>query len=518
MNMLPTTLSRRHFHQLIWGSLALGGLQAMSGEPIYGESDVKPASPPLTTNGSFKAASNQFAIQFLKSVIDSQPSKNQFLSPFSIESALLMTMEGARGQTAAEMGQALGFPQSVKADDPKAPWQLASVRSDLKSIVQSFYRGDSAAEVEVRKTLKQKRSELDKANARAVALSQKGNFNDAVKESNGARQLADQINELSKTVDKYELRNANGLWIDKSFVLKPEYQNLIRQSYSAALENVDFASNPAAQGEKINRWISDNTQQKINNIIPPGTITKITRLVLANAIYFRGTWQDPFDPGQTKPGRFQNIGNQQVEVPMMSKFCKSGRYAAFQSDGAPFETPRTLEVGSDPKAGYPKDGFQVMELGYNGGDLQMWIALPQAKSGLKAMIESLDGSKLDNWDSALQHRDVTLVMPKFKLEATYDLQENLEQLGMKSAFDPNQADFSGMSQETVFISKVLHKSFVDVNEKGTEAAAATVVMMAPSAMAQVPFIPSFVADHPFLFMIRHRPSGTILFAGLVQQL
>lgn len=518
MNSLLGAMKRRQFHQLLLSSMVLAGVEATANGSFLAELPHSEVSPPTASTGAFKTASNQFSIKFLRSVLASQGDQNHFLSPFSIESALLMTLEGARGQTAAEMGLALAIPDSAKSNDSTSPWQLASVRNDLKEIVKQFYRADSPAEAAVRKTVQQKRAELDKANANAEAIQRKGDFNQAVKVSYEARQLADQINSLSRTIDQYELRNANGLWIDKSFSLRAEYLNIIRSAYDAALENVSFSANPDAEREKINRWISDKTGQKINNIVPAGAITRVTRMVLANAIYFRGTWQDPFDTKQTKPAPFFNQGVRQVEVPMMSKYCESGRYAAFRADGSSFDTPSTLAVGADANEGYPKDGFQVMELGYNGGDLQMWIALPMAKAGLAAMMDTLDAAKIDSWDKALKTRDVQLAIPRFKLEADYDLQSTLEHLGMKSAFDPNSANFSGMSQEAVFISKVLHKSFVDVNEKGTEAAAATIVMMAPAAAAEIPFVPVFIADHPFMFMIRHRPSGTVLFTGVVQRL
>jgi serpin B len=464
-------------------------------------------------------ANNRFAIRFLQTVEGDKPRANQIVSPFSIESALLMTMEGARGQTADQMGQALGLHESLKQKNTETPWNLTTIRHAMKKAHHGLYRSGTESDNPLRKQLESLRSEFANANAKAKELLQSGKYSEANAQSRKAQGLANEINQLGKSIDQYDLRIANSIWADESHPVLSEFRETLQEFYGAEVENVNFRGDAETQRGRINAWVSEHTEHKINDLIPPGMLTAMTRMVLANAVYFRGTWQEPFDEAQTSAKTFYNQGATASQVPTMSKLYKGGRYGAFNSDGTPFSTPRTLSDGASPDQGYPKDGFQVVELPYNGDDLSMLVVLPSRRDGLTALIRDLTAEQLERWESALQKRDVSVQIPKFKLEVNYNLKETLRKLGMNAPFTPGSANFSGISQEELVISDVLHKASIEVNEKGTEAAAATAVIMErTSAFLQPPFIPQFHADHPFLFLIRNRQTGMVLFLGKLESL
>ena len=284
----------------------------------------------------------------------------------------------------------------------------------------------------------------------------------------------------------YQLRVANRLWGQKGFPVQPEFLALTRQQYGAEMLLLDFAQAVAASQE-INLWVEKQTNNKIKDLIPPESLDAMTRLVLTNAVYFKGDWVQPFDKQNTREEDFTISAQAKVKVPLMHQQTQMG-YAEEES-------------------------FQVLELPYAGRELSMVVLLPKKVDGLPELEKTLTVDKLTSLLSKLHVCEVNASLPKFKLETSFGLNPTLEAMGMKRAFT-READFSGISgSEALYISAVLHKAYVDVNEEGTEAAAATgVVMMAMSARLPEP-IPVFRADHPFLFLIRDTKAGSILFMG-----
>ncbi len=507
-NPSATKLTRRSFQQLAISA----GLLAL---PRWGMAD----SPP-NSDDNLTIANNRFALQFLQSIETAAHAENEVFSPISIESALLMTLEGAHENTAAEMGSTLCLPASLKTKDSRDPWALEPIRKEMTAILRSLQRSDSINESRTTEKLATLRQELEKTNRRAAQLAQQQKYNESQALSLKAMALADQINELAKSVDQYKLNIANSIWADNSLPVEHEFQNTLAQDYDAAIENVNFSGDPETQRTRINEWVSTATEQKIKELLSVGTVTSQTQMVLANAVYFHGTWEDPFQESQTTPKPFFNLGSNQTLVSTMFKYCTSSRYGAFTSDGKLFNSPSTLPEDAEPTAGYPQSGCQVVELNYNGGDLSMMILLPTNRNGLGSLIQTLSAERIESWANSLEKRDFRIELPKFKLEAKYDLKELLTSMGMHDAFQASAADFSAISPQGLFISEVIHKAFIEVNEKGTEAAAATAVVMAPTSaqIADIPFVPELIADHPFAFLIRHRHTGLILFVGKVEQL
>ncbi len=511
-----TQCNRRRFQAALLSSLLLlrNGSQSVANELAKADSM------------QLVQANNAFALELLRTVNASSKGANQFLSPFSIQSALTIATEGARGETASEMGLALQYPKSMKQSGD-LPWNLDKLRQEFKAISERMKPDNSADANQLRIQLKTLRAELKEANEQAGTLARSNKYQEANAKSREASKLANRINELAKQVDQYELSNANSLWIDNSFKISSRYQATITENYRpTVVEAADFRGKANAERLRINQWVNDQTRDKIRDIIPPGTVNEMTRLVIANAIYFKGSWATPFEAQFTQPAPFTSSDQQRRNVSLMNmNHFTEGKYVAFNADGTAFETPHTVADDFDEKAGYPgTGGYQVAELPYNGDDISMMIFLPSDVDGLDTLLRTLTVTQLDTCARSLEQRKFHVSLPKFKLESTYDLVAPLKSLGMQQAFSDRSADFSGLTEvrapdHQLFISAVIHKAFVDVNEEGTEAAAATIVAFEPrsAAIERRPFVPSFRADHPFLFVIRERTSGMILFIGTVEK-
>ncbi len=302
--------------------------------------------------------------------------------------------------------------------------------------------------------------------------------------------LIKSLNEGDPAKRGFTLSTANALWAQQGYPWRPEYKTLITQQFGAGLFDVDFITQPEGARGTINKWVEQETREKIKDLLAPGTVTRDTRLVLTNAIYFKGNWQATFPKEATKDQPFTLIDGQKVTTPLM--YRKGGyRYAE-------------------------NDQFQTLELPYAGRRLSMVVILPRRHDGLVAVEKELSVARLQEVIQQLRHEsEVHVYLPRFRIEASYSLNEPLQKLGMRQAFDFAAADFSGMHTggERLAISAVVHKSFVDVNEEGTEAAAATGVVVGVTS-APLPRTPRhFRADRPFLFLIRDNASGSVLFMG-----
>ena len=299
---------------------------------------------------------------------------------------------------------------------------------------------------------------------------------------------------------KYEMTVANSLWPQDGAPLLPEFVDLIVRDYDGHINLVDYHRSADAAGLEINRWVEDKTRQKIRDLIPPGSLNALTRLVLVNAVYFKGTWVLKFKKSNTHEEPFFLEGGGKVRVHLM--YQRHDRIRYFQASG-----------------------FQAVELIYESGDLSMLVILPDRKNGLSDLEKKLSIQMLSNCVNQMDIREVKLFLPRFKTTwEGADMKMHLSALGMPLAFKPFQADFSGINgieppdERSLHIGAVFHKAFVDVYEEGTEAAAATgVVALCGSALypPEPPPVPIFRADHPFIFAIRDRQSGTILFLGRI---
>ena len=283
-----------------------------------------------------------------------------------------------------------------------------------------------------------------------------------------------------------ELNVANAIWGQKGYGWHAEWLALQTERFGAGFQEADFQTNPDAERQRINQWVEEKTQKRIKELLRPGQVTERTYMVLANAIYFKGKWAEQFDPRKTQEAPFHLGDGKAIQVPMMH--------------GAP-----------RCRIGHLED-VEVLELAYKGDELSMVVILPAKRDGLPSIEKQLSAEALGKWMSALRDsKERPVSLPPFRIESRFDLPPQLQALGMIDAFGDGIANFNGMRPGAgLCIGPVAHKAFVEVNEEGTEAAAATaVVMMKVSAPK------TFEADHPFLFLIRDAKRGTILFMGRV---
>jgi len=389
---------------------------------------------PSAAEGTIVEGNNKFSLALYAKLREREG--NLFFSPYSISTALAMTYAGARGQTEAQMAEVLHFPIII------------SPGKELSSTIVPDRQQFASAFGKIVKDL----------NARG----KKGS---------------------------YELTVANALWGQKGYGFLEEFLQLLKTNYDGQLNEVDFVTATEAARNTINSWVEKKTNNKIKNLIGPGVLDAMTRLVLTNAIYFKGNWQSQFKEDRTRPAPFTLLNGDKVEVPMMNQTAEFGY----------MET----------------EDLQGLELPYVDKELSMIILLPKKIDGLSEFERTFTLENISQWLGKLGKREVIVSIPKFKMTSQFSLASVLKSMGMTDAFSPEKADFSGMNGKTdLFISAVIHKAYVDVNEEGTEAAAATGVTMRLTSVGPSQ-IPVFQADHPFLFLIRDNKTRSILFIGRV---
>lgn len=290
-----------------------------------------------------------------------------------------------------------------------------------------------------------------------------------------------------KDGEGFRLNIVNAIWGQKDYNFLQGYLDTLARNYGAGLRVLDFIGAPEPSRITINDWVEEQTEDRIKDLIPEGGINSLTRLVLTNAVYFNAAWASQFEESLTTSGPFHLLDGAEVDVPMMR-----------QTDGFGY-------VGGPD--------FEVVELPYDGHELSMVILLPAA-GRFEAFEDSLDYGVVESAIGSLQRTQVALTMPRFKMETEFSLKSALLALGMGIAFEPGAADFSGMDGgRDLFIADVVHKAFVEVDEAGTEAAAATAVIMEATAMPTQPV--ELTIDRPFVFLIRDTETNSILFVGRV---
>ena len=401
--------------------LSLSLLMTLSSFSLPGKNGNAEKTVPMKT-AEAETRNTAFALD-LYHTLGKSSEGNLFFSPYSVSTALSMTLVGAAGNTEKQIADILQAPQDIT----------------------QYHNAQATFEKNVERVAEQ------------------GNIT---------------------------LETANSLWPQKGYELSKTFLHDLHKCYGTAVTPVDYRMNTEKARKTINRWVEKKTQDKIRELLTPGILNSLTRLTLVNAVYFKGSWEKQFDTSKTVNTDFFISKETKTVVPMMHQE-KSFRYAA-------------------------SDSLQILELPYSEDDLSMLVLLPAAKDGLALLESSLTPERLDTWTNSLKHRKVSLFLPKFTMTSTLRLDSNLKALGMTDAFDPDKADFSKMTvaKDKLFIGAVVHKAFVDVNEEGTEAAAATGVVIGITSAMPEP-VTVFRADHPFLVIIKEKSSGSILFMGRV---
>ena len=386
-------------------------------------------------------ATNQVGVDLHRQLETSD--ENLCISPYSIDSALAMTFAGTDGETRNEMARVLHFP-----NDGDVPASFFALQQSLEQM------------------------------------------------SAKTAELVKDFEKFGGASEPITLNIANRLFAQKGYHFREAFLSLVKQNFGGAFEPLDFVADPAAATQRINKWVADQTRDRIRDLIPGGALDKTTRLVLANGLYLKAPWASEFSQNATQREPFF-VRGAPVDVPMMRKTDKNFGYAR-------------------------REGFTVVSLPYAGNDLQFVVLLPDDVSGLRDLEAKLSGDVLAGC-AKLQKRDVELHLPKFKLEPpTITLAKQFEALGIKTAFDQpkGSTNFDKIAPRTpddyLYISQIFHKTFIAVDEQGTEAAAATAVaMLAGSAMRQALPPLEVKVDRPFVYAIQHVPSGVCLFLGRV---
>ncbi|NXT21926.1 SPB10 protein, partial [Syrrhaptes paradoxus] len=394
----------------------------------------------------------KFTVDLFNKLNETNRGKNIFFSPWSISSALALTYLGAKGNTATEMAEVLCFTEAAGAE------------------------GSSVARPSWGRP---KRRKMDSEHKKAENI------------HSGFKELQTAINKPRST---YSLKTANRIYVEKTFLLLPTYIQLSKNYYKAEPQKINFKTAPEQSRKEINTWVEKQTEGKIKNLLSSRDVGNSTKLILVNAIYFKAEWEVKFQARDTSLQPFRLSKNKSKPVKMM-----------YMRDTFPVLIVEAMN-------------FKIIELPYVKHELSMFILLPDdikdSTTGLEQLERELTYEKLSEWTDSTKMTKilVDLYLPKFTMEERYDISDNLISMGMRSAFSSN-ADFSGMAEKgDVMISKVLHRSFVAVDEKGTEAAAATAVIIELTSLP-VSHVLKFKADHPFHFFIRHNKSKSILFFG-----
>jgi serpin B len=394
--------------------------QPVAGEVLESDKE-RITSPDVSTSeqASLIEGNSAFAFELYQALKEEEG--NLFYSPYSISLALAMTYAGASGETAEQMADTLQFLLGQERLHPAFNWLDAELAK----------RGEGAE---------------------------------------------------GKDGEGFRLNIVNAIWGQKDYEFLSDFLDVLAENYGAGLRILDFMTETEKSRLAINDWVYDQTEECIEDLIPPGAIDALTRLVLTNAIYFNAAWEHPFDEKMTADGPFYLLDGGQVTVPMMKQTESFG-----YTEG---------------------EGYQAVELPYDGGELSVVILLP-ASGNLEAFEEGLQAQQVDAIINDLQLTEVALTMPRFEFDSEFSLKDTLAGMGMPIAFSSG-ADFSGMTGKLeLFISDVVHKAFVAVDEAGTEAAAATSVIVTCSMPPQV------TIDRPFIFLIRDIDTGAILFVGRI---
>jgi len=399
--------------------------QAAGGEFIQSD-EPRDMAPQVSADdlATLVAGNSAFAFDLYQQL--KETGGNLFYSPYSISVALAMTYGGARSETEEQMADAMSFILSQENLHP------------------AF-------------------------NALSLALDSRGE---------GAE---------GKDDEGFRLNIVNAIWGQQDYEFLSDFLDTLAVNYGAGLRLLDFINATEESRVTINDWVAEQTEGRIEDLIPQGALTELTRLVLTNAIYFNAAWDEPFNEKATQDGVFYLLDGSQVSVPMMRQ-TESFGYA----EG---------------------DGYRAVELPYDGRELSMVILLPDSGQ-FDAFEAALSAETVAGIIESLDYRQVALTMPRFEFDSSFSLLQALSALGMPSAFTEGLADFSGMTDnpERLFISDVVHKAFVSVDEEGTEAAAATAVIVGATAMPPSETV-EVTIDRPFIFLIRDIETGAILFVG-----
>jgi len=540
------------------------------------------------SNGEASKSNTRFAVDLYRQLASENAGENLFFSPWSISGAMTILAEGARGETAEQIGRVLQLPQSARTGDASIPWKMESLHVDRAAITRSLIGPDDSPEARAaRERIVQLRAELAKLGDSPKTVPASGGHDPFAEPAVREREIIEELDREREKIGSHELWSAGSLWIEKTFPFRQDFLRTVRKHYGPGnVYAVDFKGRHVQAREEINRIVARQTGERIKSAVGPSDIDRQTRLLITDTIYFRGEWVRPFPRWGTDDRDFTLADGQTIKTPIMTDTSEEFAYAAFNGDGTLFDTPDMirsevpspqipvadpfdsvepaepgdapdpfgpddLDVAFDPFADdpakvaqykaaeeeaaarraaelakfYPDSrGFAAVELPYRGRRIAMVLIAPNDPARLPAVEALLSAENLRTWLGHLKRRETEIELPRVKFDTTYMLgsaepkpSSVLPAMGMTRAFngglDPSRAaQFGGIADSTdpLYITKVVHKASIEINERGTEATADPF-----GELPERPFIPHFTADRPFLFLIHDRQTGTVLFLGRV---
>ncbi|XP_053570625.1 serpin B6 [Bombina bombina] len=385
------------------------------------------------------SSNNTFALDLFKKLSEGNSGQNIFFSPMSISSALAMVYLGAKGNTGYQMSQVLQFNQSGRTKGCFVKKRCTEASDQIHEAFQEL------------------------------------------------------LSDVNQPSCGYLLKTANKLFSENNVTIVTKYLELLQKYYHADVQAVNFLEEAENARKTINSWVEGQTEGKIQDILPSGSVDSLTRLILVNAIYFKGNWETKFPPENTeeKPFRMNKTTSKLVQMMYQRSTFKTHYIDDLETT--------------------------LLELPYVNNKLSMILLLPDEikddSTGLEQLEKELSYKKLQEWTKAgmMVSSEVEVDLPQIHLEESYDLKATLSSMGLLDLFSAEKADLTGISDKrNIYLSQAFHKSFVEINEEGTEAAAATAGII---IVRSAPMVVRFVADHPFLFFIRHNKTNSILFAG-----
>lgn len=444
----------------------------------------------MASETSLSKAITSFSQALLNNLSEDDGTANIFFSPFSISSALSMVMLGAGGNTAKQISEVLGFSEVEEQAGPDECMQMGEL---MQMPMQSQSHGQIQMHMQTRGQIRghfhqQMQMQMQQHYSKLPPYIRK-QLNLQSDEDDAHSKFSKLLKDLNKPDAEYDLSTVNRLYGEQTYKFKEDFIEKTQKFYNAMMESVDFTSETTL--DHINARVEEETKGKIKDLLTSDVVNSSTKMILVNAIYFKGKWAQMFKEEYTVDDQFKINKNDKKPVKLMTQ----------KSDF--------------PYAYIPEDNCQILEMAYKGEELSMIIILPveieDETTGLEKLEKELTYEKFRLWTRMLHPLEVEVKIPRFKMEVAYDLKDVLKRMGIVDAFDVGLSDFSGMSDSTnLFLSDVVHKAVVDVNEEGTEAAAATAAVISDRSLS----IPeTFTADHPFLFFIRNNTTDTILFSG-----
>lgn len=482
-------------------------------------------SPPATRSSvarSVPEAQNTFAFELYRGLAN-KPDANVFCSPYSVYSALAIVAEGARGETARDMGRLLALPRSMQRADRARPWDLSPLHAALSKQRHALTRDGEGSSPAERAEFDSLRARFGRADALALELRRRGDWDGATAVQETAAVLAAQVNALGKRVRLGELSLCDALWTDEACHPPAALVNVITPAYGAVLQQARFSTDAEGARRDINAWVASRTFGQIPDLLGPGDVRATTRMIVTDAVAFRGEWEYEFEPKRTREEWFRTARGDSARVPLMWN-QDTLRYGAFDAAGRPFRTPAAYDPAErlDEANFYPgAGGFQLLELPYRGSALEMVVLLPRRPQDLASLEALLAAAPLERWLEQTERRPTSVHLPRFRFERGADLSQMLSAMGLARACDASRAELGGLVEcageaQRLSIGGVIHRARIDVDEQGTVAVAATAIVLRSGSVARigpVRFVPNVRADHPFVFLIRDRASGAILFIG-----